>query len=516
MDFTIPEKVQAIAASVRTFLEKEVYPLEPRAAADGFRSVLPALEEKRAAVRRLGLFAPPMPTAWGGMGLPLAEFAHVSEALGRSPLGHYVFNCQAPDLGNMELLLQHGSEEQKERLLGPLVRGEIRSCFSMTEPDFPGSNPTWMATTAAKDGADYVIEGRKWFTSSAEGARFAIVMAITTPAAEPHLRASLIVVPCGAPGFRIVRNISVMGERGEDYASHAEVAYERCRVPQANRIGAEGLGFALAQERLGPGRIHHCMRWIGICERAFDLMCARAGAREIAPGKPLASRQIVQEWIAESRAEINAARLMVLECAWRIDRDGAHAAREEISTIKFFVAGVLGRVLDRAIQTHGALGLTDDTPLAWWYRTERAARIYDGPDEVHKMLVAKRILRARGIELGEGDRPRREKASEEKRRAILHDATERRARAEEHAEIDEMAKALKLAPEQELAIRKIVADASVEFEKRLAAMGKEGERDVDAIQREGDAVSQRATERIREVLLPEQIVEYDGWVKERR
>jgi alkylation response protein AidB-like acyl-CoA dehydrogenase len=339
-----------------------------------------------------------MPAAFGGLGLSLAELAPVGEELGRSPLGHYVTNCQAPDAGNMELLLQHGTDAQRERWLRPLARGEIRSCFSMTEPDFPGSNPTWMATAARRDGGDYLIDGRKWFTSSAEGAAFAVVMAITRPEAEPHRRASMLIVPCETPGFRIVRDIRVMGDRGEDWASHAEVAYEGCRVPAENRIGEEGAGFALAQERLGPGRIHHCMRWIGICERAFDLLCARAASRELAPGKPLGTRQIVQVWIAESRAEIHAARLMVLEAAWKIDRAGAAAAREEVSLIKFFVAGVLGRVLDRAIQAHGAAGLTDATPLAWWYRHERGARIYDGPDEVHKAAVARRILKARGVE----------------------------------------------------------------------------------------------------------------------
>jgi acyl-CoA dehydrogenase len=257
-----------------------------------------------------------------------------------------------------------------------------------------------MGTRAVKDGSDYVITGRKWFTSSADGAAFAIVMAVTNPDADnAHMRASQILVPTSTKGFVRVRNIAVMGEPGDDYASHSEIAYEACRVPQSNLLGVEGAGFLLAQERLGPGRIHHCMRWIGISERAMDLMCRRAASRELSPGKPLGTKQVVQEWIAESRAEINAARLSVLHAADVIDREGVHAAREEISIIKFFVAGVLGRVLDRAIQTHGALGLTDETPLAHWYRHERAARIYDGPDEVHKSVVAKRILRNYGIKV---------------------------------------------------------------------------------------------------------------------
>jgi alkylation response protein AidB-like acyl-CoA dehydrogenase len=262
----------------------------------------------------------------------------------------------------------------------------------MTEPEHAGSNPVWMSTAAVKDGNDYVIDGHKWFTSSADGAAFAVVMAVTNPEAPPHLRASQIIVPTDTPGFTIVRNIPVMGHAGDGYTSHAEVRYQRCRVPQSNRLGAEGAGFLIAQERLGPGRIHHCMRWLGICERAFDLMLERAATRALAPDELLGNKQIVRAWIAESRAEINAARWMVLQAAWTIDREGMAAARDEISLIKFHVAGVLQKVLDRAIQAHGALGITDDTPLAAFYRHERAARIYDGPDEVHKMSVAKRLL----------------------------------------------------------------------------------------------------------------------------
>ncbi|HEX8245448.1 MAG TPA: acyl-CoA dehydrogenase family protein, partial [Longimicrobium sp.] len=263
------------------------------------------------------------------------------------------------------------------------------------EPDRPGSNPVWLSTTAVRDGGEYVITGRKWFTSSADGAAFAIVMAVTNPDAEkPHARASMIVVPADTPGFRIVRNIPVMGEAGEDYFSHAEVEYDACRVPVENRIGAEGAGFPLAQERLGPGRIHHCMRWIGVAERAFELMCRRAATRALAPGQPLGAQQSVQHAIAESRAEIDAARLLTLDAAARIDAQGARAARVQISTIKFYVAGVLQRVLDRAIQVHGALGMTDDLLLSWWYRHERGARIYDGPDEVHKSLVAREVLKS--------------------------------------------------------------------------------------------------------------------------
>jgi acyl-CoA dehydrogenase len=394
------EKLQSILHRIREFLQAECYPFEPDFLSHTFKELLPRLEEKRRKVRELGLWTPQLPEEHGGLGLSLLEFAEVSEELGRTPVGHYLFNCQAPDVGNMEVLLEHATPEQKELYLWPLARGEVRSCFSMTEPEHPGSNPVWMSTTAVADGDDYVINGHKWFTSSAEGAKFAIVMAITNPEAEsPYKRASQIIVPTNTPGFRIVRNVSVMGDRGSDYASHAEVRYEDCRVPRSNILGNEGEGFRLAQERLGPGRIHHTMRWIGICERAFSLMCERAATREIAPGRPLGERQNVQEWIAESRAEITAARLLVMQAAARIDREGARAAREDISVIKFYVANVMQKVLDRAIQVHGALGMTDDTVLAYWYRHERAARIYDGPDEVHKALVARSVLRQYGLKL---------------------------------------------------------------------------------------------------------------------
>jgi len=383
---------------VRAFVLEHVVPLEERFLREPFRALLPAMGEVRAKVKEAGLWAPHLPREIGGMGLSLSDFARVSEALGWSPLAHLAFHCQAPDVGNMELLHSHGSPEQRARWLEPLARGEIRSCFSMTEPEHAGSNPVWMSTVARRDGDHYVIDGHKWFTSSADGAAFAIVMAVTNPEAEkPHARASQIIVPTDTPGFRIVRNIPIMGDVGEDYFSHAEVSYEGCRVPVENRIGAEGAGFLLAQERLGPGRIHHCMRWIGVAERAFDMMCRRAAERELGPGDALGTRQAVQHWIAESRAEISAARFLTLDAAEKIDREGARAARVEISTIKFYVAGVLQRVLDRAIQTHGGLGMTDDILLSFWYRHERGARIYDGPDEVHKSLVAREILKDYGL-----------------------------------------------------------------------------------------------------------------------
>ncbi len=399
MNLAPDAELLALVQRTRACVERDVLPLEHDFLARPFRELLPRLESARARVRALGLWAPHLPQAWGGLGLALPAFARLAEELGRSPLGPLAFNCQAPDVGNMELLLAHGTPEQQQRFLRPLAAGSLRSCFSMTEQEHAGSNPVLMSTCARRDGDDYVIEGRKWFTSSADGAAFAVVMAVTDPQAAPHARASLFLVPTDTPGFRLLRNIPVMGEVGADYFSHAEVAYEHCRVPGSLRLGAEGAGFALAQERLGPGRIHHAMRWIGVAERALDMLCRRAATRLLAPGRPLASRQAVQHWIAESRVAIDAARLLVLDAAQRIEREGAAAARVAISALKFHVAGMLDQVLDHALQAHGALGLTDDTVLAWFWRHERAARIYDGPDEVHKSVVARQVLKPYGVDV---------------------------------------------------------------------------------------------------------------------
>ena len=397
MDFFEPGKVTALRGLVREFVEKEVLPLEPKFLNEGFPAVAPALEDVRRRAKSTGLFAAHLPAAWSGAGLPLVEFAHMSEELGRSPLGHYAFNVQAPDVGNMELLHVHGTDAQKERWLRPLAEGRIRSCFTMTEPEFAGSNPVWLGTTATKDGDGWVIRGHKWFASSAEGAALAVCMAVTDPAAAPHRRASLFLVPTDTPGFSILRNISVMGHRGGGWASHAEVSYEGARVPAGSLLGTQGDGFSLAQERLGPGRIHHAMRWIGVMERALEIMCRHAAAREIAPGTPLGTRQLVEAAVAESRADVHAARLVVLHAAWLLEKEGAKAAREEISLVKVVAARALGRVLDRAIQTLGGLGMTDDTPLAFWWAHERAARIYDGPDEVHLSFVGRHTLKRFGL-----------------------------------------------------------------------------------------------------------------------
>ena len=394
MDFKISDKMKTIIEMIDEFIEKELIPLEPEFITKDFKDMIPVLKEKQAMVKKMELWAPGFPKDCGGMGLNLVELGLISEALGRTPLGHYTFWCQAPDAGNIEILHQYGSDEQKEKWLKPLINGDIRSCFSMTEVDMPGSNPIMLETTAVKDGDDYIINGHKWYTSSADGADFAIVMAVTNQDASPYLQASMIIVPTDTPGYNLVRNIPVMGHEGSDYASHAEILYQSCRVPQSNLLGPEGHGFVIAQERLGPGRIHHCMRWLGICKRAFDLMCYRANTRHISPeGKTLATRQMVQHWVADSAAEIQSARLMTLHAAWCIDNYGTKASRDQISMIKYMVANTMQRVVDRALQLYGGLGMTDDTILAYFYRHERAARIYDGADEVHRTSVGRRILR---------------------------------------------------------------------------------------------------------------------------
>jgi acyl-CoA dehydrogenase len=388
------EKVNQLLPRIKAFIAEELIPLEKTEYITGnFSKVAKVLDQKRELVKQLGLWGLQLSESQGGLGLTLCEFGQVSEALGHSPFGHYTFNCQAPDIGNMELIHKFADKELKDKYLEPLMRGEIRSCFAMTEPAFAGSNPVNMGTTAVRQGDEYIINGHKWFTTAADGAAFAVVMAVTNPDAAPHHRASQIIVPTDAKGFELVRNISIMGEAGDHWGSHSELRFHDIRVPATNLIGAEGSGFVLAQERLGPGRIHHCMRWMGACNRIFDMMCRRAASRDMGSGVMLADKQIIQIWLAEQRTAIDAARLMVLHCAAAIDRQGAAATRNQISQIKFLCADVLMTTVDRAIQIHGALGMTDDLILNYYYRHERAARIADGPDEVHKTALAKSILK---------------------------------------------------------------------------------------------------------------------------
>lgn len=401
------DRVRPLLARVREFVETELIPLEAGFSHHDLKALIPVLDQKREQVKKAGLWGLALSSEadGSGHGLSLCEFGQISEVLAYAPFfGHYVFGCQAPDIGNIELLHKFASPALKERYLKPLMAGDIRSCFSMTEPDFAGSNPTRMATTAVRErlanGEEtYVINGRKWFTSSADGAAFAIVMAVTNPEAAPHLRASMLLVPTDTPGFTLERNIPVFGDVGEGWFSHAEVTYTNCRVPASNLIGGEGMGFRLAQERLGPGRVHHCMRWIGNAEKALDLMCKRAASREIEDNVMLGEKQFIQDFIAESRAEIDACRLYVLNTAYMIDTVGVSNVRNEVSAIKFYVANAFLRVLDRAIQVHGALGVTDDTVLAAMYRHERGARIWDGADEVHKQALAINILKKYGLDI---------------------------------------------------------------------------------------------------------------------
>src|SRR5580765_3076959 len=368
---------------VKAFMAERVLPHEhaiERQDADGEALVRSLQDEVRAA----GLWAPHVPPEAGGTGTGFLDYAYLNEHIGRSMWGQRVFGCQAPDAGNAEILHLFGTDEQKERWLQPLVAGEIRSFFSMMEPEVSGSDPTVLRTRARRDGDEWVIDGHKWFSSGAEGAAFGIVMAVTDPDAPPHARMSQIIVPASTPGFEVVRAVPVLGHAGHGWSTHCEVRYAGVRVPVTNLLGEPGDGFRIAQKRLGPGRIHHVMRWLGQMERAFELMCARALERE-AFGSRLADKQTIQNWIADSAADIHACRLMTLDAAHKLDE--GDEARIEVSLIKFFAARVLGEVLDRAIQVHGGLGITDDTPLALMWRMARGGRIYDGTDEVHKAVV---------------------------------------------------------------------------------------------------------------------------------
>ena len=375
----------------RAFMDAHVYAAEPALARED-EAADAQIAELRARAKAEGLWAPHLPPEAGGTGQGFLAYAHLNEEIGRSIWAQLVFNCQAPDAGNGEILHLFGTEEQKEQFLRPLVEGTTRSFFSMTEPEVSGADPTGLRTAAVLDGDEWVIDGHKWFSSGAEGAGFAIVMAVTDPDAEPHRRMSQILVPADTPGIEI-EPVPVSGHRGRGWSTHCEVTYTGVRVPAANLLGERGDGFRIAQKRLGPGRIHHVMRWLGQMQRAFDLMCRYALEREAFGGK-LADKQTVQNWIADSAAEIQACRLMTLDAARKID--GGSEARVEISLIKFYAARVLNEVIDRAVQTHGGLGLTDRTPLAAMLAMARGGRIYDGPDEVHRMVVSRRILKEYG------------------------------------------------------------------------------------------------------------------------
>ena len=384
-----PEYLEA-RARYRAFMEEHVYPNEAAIGRED-DAAMALLDDLRRRARGDGLWAPHVPPEAGGTGLGFLYYACLNEEIGRSTFAQLVFGCQAPDAGNAEILHLFGTDEQKERFLAPLVAGEVRSFFSMTEPEVAGSDPTLLRTRAVRDGDEWVIDGHKWFSSGADGSAFAVVFAVSDPDAAPHRRGTMILVPVETPGVEIVRPVPVMGHSGRGWSTHCEVRYTGVRVPVANTLGDEGDAFTIAQKRLGPGRIHHAMRWLGQMQRAFELMCRYANERE-AFGGPLAEKQTVQNWIADSAAEIQASRLLTMDAARKID-DGSEA-RVEIALLKVFVANTLVRVVDRAIQVHGARGLTDETPLAVMSMMARGARIYDGPDEVHRVSAARRILRS--------------------------------------------------------------------------------------------------------------------------
>jgi acyl-CoA dehydrogenase len=387
-DFSTEPEFQEKLDWIERFMEEEVYPLETIAldlSPEQLERVTVPLKQK---VKDAGLWACHLTPELGGQGWGQVKLALMNEIIGRSNvLAPPLFGSQAPDSGNAEILALFGTDEQKRRWLEPLLAGRIRSCYSMTEPG-AGSDPLLLRTRAVRDGDEWVINGHKWFSSNASRADFLIAMCVTDPEGPPFRRQSLFIVPRGTPGLNIVREVGILvGE-----AHHAEILYQDVRVPAENLLGPLHGAFVIAQKRLGPGRIHHAMRWLGQGRRAFDMMCERAVSRET-KGSLLADKQTIQNWIADSWAEMQAARLMTLHAAWVMDHKGSSGARKEIAAIKFFGAKVLHDVIDRAVQIHGALGVSTDLPLERMYRYARAARIVDGPDEVHRVTVAKRVLR---------------------------------------------------------------------------------------------------------------------------
>jgi acyl-CoA dehydrogenase len=396
VDFQPSERAQDFAQRLEDFMEERVLPGEPVFAqqlADGGdpHGHPPVMAELKAEARRRGLWNMFHPDPAYGPGLTNLEYAPLAEITGRSPIAPEAVNCAAPDTGNMEVLTQFGTPEQKERWLVPLLDGAIRSAFAMTEPDIGSSDARNVELSITRDGDEYVLNGRKWWASGAlrELCKILIVMGRTDPDAPPHRQQSMILVEAGTPGLTLERNLSVFGYTHVE--SHAQLRFEDVRVPAANLIAGEGDGFMISQARLGPGRIHHCMRTIGAAERALELMCRRASER-ITFGEPLASRSNVQDWIAESRIDLEMIRLLTLKTAWLMDTVSNKHARTEIAAIKVAAPTLALQVIDRAIQVHGAGGVSQDFPLAWLYAHVRTLRIADGPDEVHKMVIARREL----------------------------------------------------------------------------------------------------------------------------
>ncbi|GMA57158.1 acyl-CoA dehydrogenase [Alicyclobacillus sacchari] len=402
MDFSYSEKVVRLQERLTEFMETYVYPNEAvyaaqlKALTDESRrwsSIPPIVEELKAKAKEQGLWNLFLPDSEYGAGLTNLEYAPLCETMGRSIIAPEIFNCNAPDTGNIEVLARYGSDEQKEKWLHPLLAGDIRSCFAMTEPDVASSDATNIRASIVRDGDEYIVNGRKWWSTGAGDPRckVAIVMGRTNPEAPRHEQQSMILVPLDTPGVRVTRMLSVFGY---DHAphGHGEIAFDNVRVPASHIIWGEGKGFAIAQGRLGPGRIHHCMRLLGAAERALELLCKRVQSR-LAFGHPLASQGVIQDWIAQSRIDIEQARLLTLKAAYLMDTVGNRAARTEIAMIKAVAPTIALRVIDRAIQAHGAAGVSDDYPLAAFWANARTLRIADGPDEVHRMQIARDELR---------------------------------------------------------------------------------------------------------------------------
>jgi acyl-CoA dehydrogenase len=406
MDFACSDKVEALRAQVDAFLHDRILPAN-REWMDIARQgrypieILELLKDEARSQGLWNLFLPSLGDDEPGTRLSNCEYAPLAEIMGRVPWASEVFNCSAPDTGNIELLHLFATPEQRRDWLLPLLDGEIRSCIGITEPDVASSDPTNLQTTIRRDGGDYLVNGRKWFTTGAmhPNARFVIVMGLsdTSEKAGRHARHSMVIVPFDAPGVEVVRDLAIMGHHSPE--GHCEVVFRNVRVPAGNLLGGEGDGFALAQARLGPGRVHHCMRTIGQCELALELMCERVLERQMF-GRRLSDFANIQDWIAESRMEIDQARLLVMRAAWVMDTQGNKAAHVDVSAIKVVAANLQTRVADRAIQVFGAMGLTDDTPLAYLWSWGRALRFIDGPDEVHKRVVARNELKRAKSSLG--------------------------------------------------------------------------------------------------------------------
>ena len=398
MDFDYSEKVKMLRAEVTEFMEEHVYPNEKTyedqlAAAESRWTVPPIMEELKERAKAVGLWNLFLPDAEFGAGLTNLEYAPLCEIMGRSPIAPEVFNCSPPDTGNMEVLARYGTSEQQEKWLKPLLDGEIRSCFAMTEPEVASSDATNIQGRIERDGDEYVINGRKWWQTGAADPRckVAIFMGKTDPEASRYEQQSMVLIPLNTPGVEIVRTLPVFGYDDAPHG-HAEISFEDVRVPAENLIGGEGEGFRVAQARLGPGRIHHCMRLIGVAERAIELICKRVKERE-AFGKPLAEQGVIMEWIADSRIEIEQSRLLTLNAAYMMDTVGSKEAKSEIAMIKVVAPNVTLRVLDRAIQAHGGGGVSNDFPLASFWADSRTLRLADGPDEVHRVVIAKQELK---------------------------------------------------------------------------------------------------------------------------